>query len=62
MRIVIAVVVWVVVAIVLELLGQALGTGEGSEIGAFLAQNNILLGFLAGVIYYFFGPQDYRLR
>lgn len=56
MRALIAVVVWVVVAVVLELIGKAVG----SDIGAFLVQNNVLIGFLAGVLYFFFGDNVNR--
>lgn len=50
-KFILAVVVWIVVAIVLEIVGDLLG----GNIGDWLASNNVLIGFLCGVLYFFFG-------
>lgn len=46
----IALVIWLLVAVVLELIGNALK----GDVGVFLANNNVLLGFIAGVLYFLF--------
>lgn len=53
-----ALVLWLVVAIVLELVGKALTSGgDTSGFGGFLRENNVLIGFLCGVVYFFFGDE-----
>lgn len=56
-RFILSLVVWLVVAVILELVGSLLG----GTTGAWLQNNNVLIGFLAGVIYFFFG-EGYPIR
>ena len=56
-----ALVVWVVVAIICYLVGGLVATIDPvTELGAFLRDHAGLLGFLAGVVYFFFGGDKVR--
>lgn len=60
-----ALVVWIVVAVLLWLLARALSAvGEDltSRIASFLDAVNIIVGFLAALWYYFFGPDNFTYR
>jgi hypothetical protein len=57
--------VWVIATIVCLLLGALLATvGEEtvSSIGAFLKSNAGLIGFLCGLVYFFFGSRFHPIR
>lgn len=49
--------VWIIVAVVLELVGNLIG----GQVGIWLQNNNILIGFLAGIVYFVWGYNDRRI-
>ncbi len=65
MKILVSLGVWVIVAVALELLGNALGRvhdGTATAVGSFLVENNVLIGLLCGIYYYFFGGDRLERR
>lgn len=53
-----ALAVWIVVTLILVLLGSllvTLGQDVTNRVGLFIKDNSLVIGFLAGLLYFFFG-------